>query len=170
MDHLAAAQYEVRAKCVSKSGTSTRYSTRVFWTQLSSIIYDDFARPGKVLIGVKALATNQLSGGMPGITWLQTRNEVWVWNPQTGQYQKKPATNPAWAAYDIIHRCRRIKNVNTGNHEFVTQGAPAARLVYQDFANWAAFCDDRHLTFNYIYTTATDLWTALQKPESVGRG
>ncbi|EGO62025.1 hypothetical protein, partial [Acetonema longum] len=163
VDHLPAAQYEVRARCVSKDGTNTRYSTRVFWTQLSSIIYDDFARPGKVLVGIKALATNQLSGGMPNITWLQTRNDVWVWNPQAGEYQKKPATNPAWAAYDIIHRCRQIKNIHTGSYEFVAQGAPAARLVYQDFANWAAFCEDRRLTFNYIFTTAGDLWAALQK-------
>ena len=170
VDALTADQYEVRARCVAKSGTSTRYSTRVFWIQLSSILYDDFARPGKVLVGVKALATNQLSGGVPAITWLQTRNDVWVWNPLAAEYQRKPATNPAWAAYDIIHRCRRIKNVHSGNYEFIAQGAPAARLVYQDFANWAAFCADRELSFNYIFTTASDLWTALQKPEGVGRG
>lgn len=170
IDHLTAAKYEVRARCVSKSGTSTRHSTRVFWTQLSNIIYDDFARPGKVLVGIKALATNQLSGGMPSITWLQTRNYVWVWNADTSQYEQKPATNPAWAAYDMIHRCRRIKNTHSGQFEFIVQGTPASRVVYHDFANWAAFCDSRNLTFNYIYNTASDLWTALQKPGGVGRG
>ncbi|HWR42779.1 host specificity factor TipJ family phage tail protein [Sporomusa sp.] len=170
VDNLPAAQYEVRVKCIAKSGTNNRYSTRVFWTQLSNIIYDDFARPGKVLIGVKALATNQLSGGMPNITWLQTRNKVWVWNADSGRYEQKSATNPAWAAYDMIHRCRQIKNIHTGNLEFVVKGTPASRAVYQDFARWAAFCDSRNLTFNYIFNTATDLWTALQKPEGVGRG
>jgi predicted phage tail protein len=170
VDHLPAAKYEVRVKCKAKSGTNTRYSTRVFWTQLSSIAYDDFARPGKVLIGIRALATSQLSGGMPSITWLQTRNNVWVWNANTGQYEQKTADNPAWASYDIIHRCRRIKNIHTGQDEFITQGAPASRLVYQDFANWAEFCDSRKLAFDYIFDTAADLWTALQKPESVGRG
>ncbi|SCM83188.1 conserved hypothetical protein [uncultured Sporomusa sp.] len=170
VDHLPAAKYEVRVQCVAKSGTSNRYATRVFWTQLSSIMYDDFARPGKVLVGIKALATNQLSGGMPSITWLQTKNKVWVWNPDSGNYEQKPATNPAWAAYDMIHRCRQIKNVNTGELEFVIQGTPAARAVYQDFAGWAEFCDSRNLTFNYIFNTATDLWTALEKPEGVGRG
>ncbi|MEM5766838.1 MAG: phage tail protein, partial [Bacillota bacterium] len=152
------------------SGTDTRYSTRVFWTQLSSIIYDDFLRPGKALVGIRALATNQLSGGMPSITWIQNRDNVWVWNADSGQYEEKPATNPAWAAYDMIHRCRQIKNIHTGNFEFVVRGAPASRTIYQDFAHWAAFCDSRNLTFDYIYDTATDLWTALQKPEGVGRG
>ncbi|QJW46914.1 hypothetical protein HA075_14445 [bacterium BFN5] len=169
-DHLAAGQYEVRAKCTAKSGTSTRDSTRVFWTQLSSIMYDDFARPGKVLVGIKALATNQLSGGMPAITWLQTREKVWVWNAETSRYEQKAANNPAWAAYDMIHRCRQIKNIHTGELEFIVQGVPASRAVYQDFVRWAAFCDDRKLTFNYIYDTANDLWTQLQKPEGVGRG
>lgn len=170
VDHLTPAQYEVRAQCTAKSGTSTRYSTRVFWTQLSSIIYDDFTRPGKVLIGIKALATSQLSGGMPIVTWLQTRDNVWVWNAQTSEYEQKSASNPAWAAYDMIHRCRQIKNIHTGNYEFVVQGAPASRAVYQDFVRWAAFCDERKLTFNYIFDTANDIWTSLQKPEGVGRG
>ncbi|VBB09660.1 tip attachment protein j [Lucifera butyrica] len=170
VDHLPAAQYEVRIQCIAKSGTDTRYSTRVFWTQLSSILYDDFDRPGKVLVGIKALATNQLSGGMPSITWLQTRNNVWVWNADSCQYEQKPATNPAWAAYDMIHRCRQIKNIHTGNLEWIVQGAPASRAVHQDFVHWAAFCEDRNLTFNYIFDTAADLWTALQKPEGVGRG
>lgn len=170
LDHLSAARYEVRAQCTAKSGTTTRHSTRVYWSQLSSIMYDDFARPGKVLIGIKALATSQLSGGSPVVTWLQTRNQVWVWNPESNAYEQKAASNPAWAAYDMIHRCRQIKNIHTGNNEFVVQGAPAARAMYQDFARWAAFCDDRNLTFDYIFDTANDLWSLLQKPEGVGRG
>ncbi|SEP36844.1 host specificity factor TipJ family phage tail protein [Propionispora vibrioides] len=170
LDHLSAAQYEVRAQCTAKSGTTTRHSTRVYWSQLSSIMYDDFARPGKVLIGIKALATSQLSGGTPVVTWLQTRSQVWVWNPESNAYEQKAASNPAWAAYDMIHRCRQIKNIHTGNNEFVVQGAPAARAMYQDFVRWAAFCDDRKLTFDYIFDTANDLWSLLQKPEGVGRG
>ncbi|MEN6411617.1 MAG: host specificity factor TipJ family phage tail protein [Veillonellales bacterium] len=170
LDHLPAAQYEVRAQCTAKSGTSTRHSTRVYWTQLSSIMYDDFTRPGKVLIGIKALATSQLSGGMPSITWLQTRDKVWVWNAEASAYEQKSAANPAWAAYDMIHRCRQLKNIHSGNDEFVVQGAPASRAVYQDFVGWAAFCEERKLTFDYIFDTADDLWTLLQKPEGVGRG
>jgi predicted phage tail protein len=171
VDNLTPARYEIRIQCTDKSGdNTTRYSDRVYWTQLSSIMYDDFARPGKVLIGIKALATNQLSGGMPTVTWLQTREKVWVWNPEIRQYEQKPATNPAWAAYDMIHRCRQMQNIHTGNYEFVVQGAPASQAVYQDFVKWAEFCDDYNLTFNYIFDTANDLWTSLQKPEGVGRG
>ena len=170
LDNLTAAQYDVRAKCTYKSGTSTRYSTKVYWTQLSSIMYDDFARPGKVLVGIKALATSQLSGSTPVITWLQTREKVWVWNAETSAYEQQAATNPAWAAYDIIHRCRQITNINTGAAQYLVQGASASMALYQDFVSWAAFCDDYSLTFNYIFDTANDLWTSLQKPEGVGRG
>ena len=170
IDKLAAAQYEVRARCTAKSGTNSRYSTRVYWSQLSSIMYDDFSRPGKVLIGIKALATSQLSGSTPSITWVQTRDTVWVWNADRGAYEQKSAANPAWAAYDMIHRCRQLVNNNTGSYEYVVQGAPVGRIVYDDFASWADFCDSYNLSFNYIYNTANDLWTSLQKPEGVGRG
>ncbi|MBP2655801.1 MAG: hypothetical protein H6Q73_3370 [Firmicutes bacterium] len=170
IDNLTADQYEVRARCTSKSGTNSRYSTRVYWSQLSSIMYDDFSRPGKVLIGIKALATSQLSGSVPSITWLQTRDTVWVWNADSSAYEEKSASNPAWAAYDMIHRCRQLMNINTGSYEYFVQGASVAHMVYDDFASWAEFCDDYDLTFNYIYNTANDLWTSLQKPENVGRG
>ncbi|MBP2639327.1 MAG: hypothetical protein H6Q66_278 [Firmicutes bacterium] len=170
IDHLSANQYKVRVKCTEKKDTTSRYSNRVFWTQLSNIMDEKFTRPGKVLLGIKALATSQLSGGVPCITWVQTRNTVWVWNATAGQYEQKSAANPAWAAYDMIHRCRYLKNINTGSYEYHVAGAPASRIVYQDFVNWAAFCDSRTLTFHYIFESANDLWTSLQKPEGVGRG
>jgi len=170
VDKLTANQYKVRVRCTEKKDITNRYSNRVFWTQLSSIMYEKFTRPGKVLLGIKALATSQLSGGVPCITWLQTRDMVWVWNTATSQYEQKSAANPAWAAYDMIHRCRYLKNINTGSYEYHVAGVPASRIVYQDFANWAEFCDSKGLTFNYIFEAANDLWTSLQKPEGVGRG
>ncbi len=67
-----------------------------------------------MLIGIKALATNQLSGGMPSVTWIQSRSNVWVWNSNVGQYEERSAENPAWAAYDMIHRARvQIKGMVT---------------------------------------------------------
>ncbi|GMB00241.1 host specificity factor TipJ family phage tail protein [Pelosinus sp. IPA-1] len=170
IDNLPAGRYEVRAKCSYKSGTTTRDSTRACWTQLSHISYDDFCRSGKVLVGIKALATDQLSGGMPTVTWLQTVNDINVYNPNIVKYERKSARNPAWAAYDLLHRCKIIKNTKTGIVENVVFGIPANRIDYQAFADWADFCTERKLEFEYIFDTASDLWSSLQKPESVGRG
>lgn len=163
-DNLDKAKYEVRMRCSGKDGTSLRHVNKVYWTQLTQIIYDDFVHPGKALIGIKALATSQLSGSDPDVSWIQERNKVWAFNPYTNQYEEKPADNPAWAAYDLLHICRKIGS------EYVVFGQPYGRIDYDAFNAWAEKCTLNKFTFNYIYDSATRLWDALKYPEAVGRG
>ena len=157
-------QYEVRMRCAHKDGNSNRHVNKVYWSQLTQIVYDDFIHPGKVLIGIKALATDQLNGNDPNVTWLQECKTVWVFNTYTGAYESKPANNPAWACYDILHHCRKIGD------EYVVKGAPRERFVYDAFKAWADKCDEKHITFNYIYDSASQVWDALKYAENVGRG
>lgn len=170
VDNVAMAQYDVRVRCTYRSGTTIRDITRVFWTQLSSIIYDDFVRPGKALIGLKALATGQLSGTMPNITCTATRSTVRVFNPTANAYQLKAADNPAWAAYDMIHRAKLLYNFTSSVNETAVFGAPKEKMIYQDFSDWADFCDSKSLKVNYYVEKATDIWTALREMENCGRG
>lgn len=163
-DNLDKAKYEVRMRCSGKDGTSLRHVNKVYWTQLTQIIYDDFVHPGKALIGIKALATSQLSGSDPDVSWIQERDKVWVFNPYTNRYEDKPADNPAWAAYDLLHICRKIGS------EYVVFGQPYGRIDYDAFNAWAEKCTLNKFTFNYIYDSATRLWDALKYPETVGRG
>lgn len=163
-DNLDKAKYEVRMRCSGKDGTSLRHVNKVYWTQLTQIIYDDFVHPGKALIGIKALATSQLSGSDPDVSWIQERDKVWVFNPYTNRYEDKPADNPAWAAYDLLHICRKIGG------EYVVFGQPHGRIDYDAFNAWAEKCTLNKFTFNYIYDSATRLWDALKYPEAVGRG
>lgn len=163
-DNLEKAKYEVRMRCSGKDGTSLRHVNKVYWTQLTQIIYDDFVHPGKALIGIKALATSQLSGSDPDVSWIQERDKVWVFNPYTNRYEDKPADNPAWAAYDLLHICRKIGG------EYVVFGQPHGRIDYDAFNAWAEKCMLNKFTFNYIYDSATRLWDALKYPEMVGRG
>ena len=163
-DNLEKAKYEVRMRCSGKDGTSLRHVNKVYWTQLTQIIYDDFAHPGKALIGIKALATSQLSDSDPDVSWIQERSKVWVFNPYNNQYEEKPADNPAWAAYDLLHICRKIGS------EYVVFGQPYGRIDYDAFNAWAEKCTLNKFTFNYIYDSATRLWDALKYPETVGRG
>lgn len=163
-DNLDKAKYEVRMRCSGKDGTSLRHVNKVYWTQLTQIIYDDFVHPGKALIGIKALATSQLSGSDPDVSWIQERDKVWAFNPYTNQYEEKPADNPAWAAYDLLHICRKIGS------EYVVFGQPYGRIDYDAFNAWAEKCTLNKFTFNYIYDSATRLWDALKYPEAVGRG
>lgn len=163
-DNLEKARYEIRMRCSAKDGKSLRHVNKVYWVQLTQIIYDDFVHPGKALIGIKALATSQLSGSDPKVTWIQERSEVYVFNPYINKYEAQPADNPAWAAYDLIHICRKIGG------EYIVFGQPHMRLDYNAFKAWADKCKTNGFTFNYIYDTAMRLWDALKYPEVVGRG
>lgn len=163
-DNLEKARYEIRMRCSAKDGKSLRHINKVYWVQLTQIIYDDFVHPGKALIGIKALATSQLSGTDPKVTWIQERSEVYVFNPYINKYEAQPADNPAWAAYDLIHICRKIGG------EYIVFGQPHMRLDYNAFKAWADKCKTNGFTFNYIYDTAMRLWDALKYPEAVGRG
>ena len=163
-EKLPPGRYEVRMRCVGKGGTSVRYVNRVYWSQLTQIVYDDFIHPGKALIGIRALATEQLSGNDPVVTWVQERSKVYVWNPYTKEYEEKRADNPAWACYDILHQCRKIGD------RYIVRGEPAERLSYDMFKAWAEQCAAKGYTFNYIYDSAMQTWEALRYPETVGRG
>lgn len=163
-DNLEKARYEIRMRCSGKDGKSLRHVNKVYWVQLTQIIYDDFVHPGKALIGIKALATSQLSGTDPKVTWIQERSEVYVFNPYINKYEAQSADNPAWAAYDLIHICRKIGG------GYIVFGQPHMRLDYNAFKAWADKCKTNGFTFNYIYDTAMRLWDALKYPEAVGRG
>lgn len=163
-DNLDKAQYEVRVRCSSKDGNSIRYSNKVYWNQLTQIMYDDFVHPGKALIGIKALATSQLNGSDPEVSWIQERSAVYVFNPYQQKYEVQRADNPAWAAYDLLHMARKFGD------EYVVFGQPHGRMDYDAFKAWANNCDKNGFTFNYIYDSASRLWDALKYPENVGRG
>ncbi len=163
-ENLPAGRYVVRMRCAAKDGSSIRYVNRVYWSQLTQIIYDDFVHPGKALIGIRALATEQLSGNDPAVSWVQERKIVYVFNPYRKRYEEKRADNPAWVCYDILHQCRKI------GRRYIVRGEPAERLSYDMFRAWAEQCAAKGYTFNYIYDSAMQVWEALRYPEAVGRG
>jgi len=170
VDNLEQGQYEVRCKILSQSGTTNRYINTCYWTVVSSIVYDDFSYPNMVLVGIQALATDKLSGSSPNVTWKHTRAVVQVWNPNTAAYEEKPATNAAWACYDLIHCCRKLKNSNKGSYEYLVEGAPAGLILYDDFLAWANACDSRGLVCNYILDASGDMDAAWKPFEAAGRG
>lgn len=169
IDNLQEGRYTVRCLCLYKSGDTTRDATRIYWFIISSIVYDDFCRPNKVLIAIRALATSQLSNSI-SIRWKQTVDYVNVFNPNTGKYELKSARNPAWVAYDMLHQCKKLKNIHTGNFEYVVRNIPANQIDYQAFVDWSEYCDTLGLNFEHIFDTVNDLWEALKTPETFGRG
>lgn len=167
---IEAGRYEVRIKMTacSPEQTSSRAVMRTYWTGLTHTMHDNLSRPGRVLVGLKIKATDQLSGSRPTIAWTQVRNYGWVyWN---GVYTKFPLNNPAVACYDILHQCRRIKNIHTGEYEFVANGVSHTRIDTQKFHEFYNACESQNLKLNGIYNSASNLWDALKYAAEVGRG
>lgn len=173
VDNLPAGRYKVRVTVTDRSAEidSSRDAVRIWWTQLSSIIYDDFCYPGVALLGIKAKATDQLSGGQPQLEFIKERATIYAWNPATQAYEGQAANNPAWAAYDFIHGAERLMDIN--NHEYVYEykGVPKELMLYDQFKQWADNCDRLNLKINLEVTTLKDFWTIVnQDIAPVGRG
>lgn len=171
-DNLAAGEYRVLMRVTGRSHevNNSRAAVRVYWNSITSIVYDDFAYPNTALIGLKAMATDQLSGN-PNLKFTKERAKVWVYNPYTFSYEEKPANNPAWASYDMVHMASKLKNTNTGNYEFEVRGAKKETMMYDQFQEWAEFCESKKLYVNIeINTTGEMLDVINQNIANIGRG
>ena len=168
-DYLQAGEYECRCMVESADYTDeARDGKEVYWTAITSVVRDDFSYPCTALIGIRAKATDQLSGN-PTLTFMKERATVWVWNGSA--YVEKPANNPAWACYDLLHQARRLKNIHTGQYEFEVRGAAKEVMRYEDFNSWANFCASKQLYVNIeINASGEVLEVANTKIAPIGRG
>ena len=139
-DHIAPGSYQVRARLKQPPSSSTKVSAEVYFDYVESIIYDDFSYPGSSLLALRALATDKLSGGMPNVSFIATRSTVPVWTGAA--YENKPANNPAWASYDVLH------NAHYGGC------VPANRIKYADFAAWAQNCITHYQSAGVVSPTS----------------
>lgn len=177
---LEAARYDVRVLPTTMPMTS-RQNAMMRWSTLSTYINSgQFVRPNKVLIGLRIKATNQLNGGIPNLNWRQKRMHVLVFNPRTRQYEEKSAQNPIWAAYDILHHCRRLKNITTGQFEYVVDGCPADRFskYFDEWQRAADYADEmvddgngsteRRFQLDAFFDTKQKRYEAANKSAQVG--
>lgn len=165
-DHIPQGEYEIRMRLVSALPESARHGSDVIWDFAQAIQYDDFTYPCTALAAIRALATDQISGSQPTVKFLVRRDKVQVWNPAAKKYEQRAATNPAWACYDALH------NGAPGHPDPACYGlaVPHERIVYVDFAEWAAWCDSRGYTVNTYLESAMNGKEALDLLGVMGRG
>ncbi len=168
INKLAEGEYSIRVRRKNAESKSDRVADACELSMVSGIIYDDFCYPCMGLIGIRARATDQLSGS-PQLTFMKERRYVYVWNGT--EYVQKRANNPAWACYDLLHQCSYIRNKNTGNMQYEVRGVPANRMRYTDFNRWATWCSNMKLYVNIeINQVGEMLDVCNQKIAPIGRG
>ena len=175
VNKITAGEYAVRVKVKSRQypEDDQQSISTCYWTTITSVIYDNFSYPCTALIGIKAKASEQLSGA-PSLTFLKTRKKVWVWNGSS--YVQKNANNPAWACYDMLHQARKLHNINTNTDVMEVRGVPADQIRYGDFLAWATWCnreenDLAKLTVNLEINTSGEVLEVInQRIAPIGRG
>ena len=136
--------YSMQAKIYIAPPTGIEYVNDCYWEFYQEIIEDDFTYPNCCVVALRAIATSKLSGALPSVDMVASRDYVWVFDPNPAllTYYAKPADNPAWQCYDLLHKCRYLNNINNSNiAEPVVFGVPHERIRYDDFKRWADFCD-----------------------------
>lgn len=176
----------VRIGCFAKNGTyfETNYGGNSFIESVSQSIGasnggNEFIYQNQIVLGLKAIATDKLNGRRPSITWEQTRKEIWAYNPDTTSYESKSSDNPAWIIYDLLHRCRKLYNINTSAYEYIVKGVEVARIDYDVFDELADYCDElvknpdgtfrKRFVCNIIFDAWLKLTDAVEKVSSVCR-
>lgn len=148
--------YKIRYKTSTVHDYNAKATKDMYIDYVEGIVKDDFRYPGRALLGIDALATDQLSGGLPTVSVVVERRYVSVWTGAA--WENKPANNPAWASYDML------VNADYGGNVSYT------RMIYADFVTWAAFCTANGYTCDIVFDTSDTLPDALNKLGILGRG
>lgn len=98
---LPAGQYDIRVRRTSAETTSPRESDQIRREAVNEITNDQFSYPNTALLGLSAIATNQLSGGLPTVTVVVSGVKVKVFS-NVNQYAIQFTQSPAWAALDLL--------------------------------------------------------------------
>lgn len=188
-DNLESAIYEVRVTRVSDDVTDTRYGDDIYFSTCTEIINDDFTYPRVALVGIQALATDQLSGSLRFSCDIEG-SLVRVYTG--GAWHIMYSNNPAWIMYDILTQPVIVENrtsqtvdvINrwTGTQSITTMipdgtftvsrydGIDPSKLDLNAFVDLATYClelvsdgkggTEARFEFNGGFDREVDMWSA----------
>ena len=176
--------YEIRMKFAEDPGIGATVSAACNWSSVDEGYNHLPSYPRTAIAAVRMMATESLYGGLPQIKVRAARNNVMVYNSIDGEWQAKPAANPAWAAWDLLVRPvfddsafseTEFYSEETG--EFLINPADYLReeafshdrVQYSDFAAWAAFCDAEAITMSMYFDGTSSVMECLQYILEIGR-
>lgn len=154
--------YQVKVTRRTDDHTTNRYASALYLASIEQIQYDDYEYPRSVLVAVRALATDQLSGGL-SFECLADCQLLRVWNGTA--WSVEFSRNPAWVAFHIL-----TQPVFDSLAVVRYDGYDPSRLILADFYAWAQWCDEMvpdgaggtepRCCFDGIFDAATTMWEA----------
>ena len=101
VDGLAAGRYDIRIRRTTAESTNSEVVNTIQRASITELVNDGYTYPNTALLAVKAVATNQLSGGLPRVTTILNGMMVKVWTV-AGLYRVEYSRNPAWVVFDML--------------------------------------------------------------------
>lgn len=103
IDSLASGQYDIRIRRTNNEATGSSKVDTVQRETITELVNDGYTYPNVALLSVSALATNQLSGGLPRVTARVFGVKIKRWNVAgLSVYQEVWTNNPAWIVFDML--------------------------------------------------------------------
>jgi predicted phage tail protein len=148
---------DVGVKRITADDVGVNSVSIVNFYEANEITNDDLAYPNKVLVGIDALATDQLHGNQPSISCLVQGLKVRVYS-DVDTYSPIWTQNPSWIILDLLTN----KRYGLGQHISISD------CDIQSFIDFAAFCDylvpvpggasEPRCRCNIVIDTIKDAW------------
>lgn len=101
VDGVTPGQYDIRVRRTSAESSSTTRVDAVQWESTNEIVREEYAYPNTGLLAVRAISSNQLSGGIPRVTALVAGVKVKQFNANY-TYSIAWTQSPAWIVFDML--------------------------------------------------------------------
>ncbi len=167
---LTRGYYDIRITRLTANVNDTRYGDAIYCSKITEVYYDDFRYPRMALVGIKSLATEEISGSLQ-FSCLVEGLLVRVYNSVTGIWSVIYSNNPAWVCYDILTQPVFNDDYSVNRYD----GYNPTSIDYLKFSEWADWCDtlvaggEKRITFNGVFDSQFDTWTAAWKVAETGR-
>lgn len=156
-------QYEVRIVKTTADIKNSRESNEFAVNQILCYQPDTADYTGQLRVAVRIRATNQLNGAIDELSAIA---EVYcsVWDTATSAWVWKQNRNPAWWFLYFAYGKRKA----SGERMF-GGGMTQDQYDYDALRAWAAFCDEKGLTFDYVLDRKMSTADMLQIIARAGR-
>jgi len=177
--------YEMRVTASSPSIVKlVNVATIIYGAQDEDEGWPGFTYPGEPLLGIKALASGQVSGKLDTQVDV-VRSKVWVWNTRmkgANKWVQGNANTHAWAVYDKLvngyynsdtNLCHPTYPYarNSEGEAIYGCGINPARIDYESFSTWADYTHDiLGYELNIVFDTFMTAWDAILRICQEGRG
>ena len=172
-------QYNSRVSKTTEDKTTTRYGDDVYIGAIREVLNDDFQYPREVLVGIRALATDQLAGSLRFSCIIEGAIvRVYDGSSWTIEY----TTNPAWVLWELFTQ-PVIENGVSGIPYSLVQvdgedrydGLNASQLDLDKFYELSqyddslVYGDEKRATFNGGFDFESSLWESILKVCEIAR-